>query len=420
MNTRYYLSNCNNPRLLLGLLFAFVAIFIFFPYASSYFFIFDDYAQLDFVSRHSYKDLLVLSEHGNYRPIAFIFWKTWFYLAGVQNPWFFSFMNLLFHSINALLLRWLLIRFRFKPYTAACASGFFLIFPPINEALFWMSGGHDVYGMTFFLIAILCASFALTPQLRKGAIVWIGIASFSFNVLAMLSKETAYLGLPFVLALFFLQSKKQKLNRTVLATWFFALNGAVIVFFVLRAQVISIHQSAYGNPIDFYSKADVFKNLLNNTWALFSYGYFGDSKVIALVCRVGGILSISTIAGFFWCKRKFGESLLLLTLILALGVTVFVDVGPGAAASGRLLYMSAIPLSIMVAVGIERFYNFSVFKNNKFIRMTVMSFFLFIAGSQLMSQKSFANRFQEATAVARYSMQQVLQFKNEKYFLNME
>ena len=63
---------------------------VFAPYAGGYFFLFDDYAQLDFVSDHSYADILVTPGYGNFRPGAYLFWKTWLVLFGVAKPSAFS------------------------------------------------------------------------------------------------------------------------------------------------------------------------------------------------------------------------------------------------------------------------------------------------------------------------------------------
>ena len=142
---------------------------VFAPYAGSYFFLFDDYAQLDFVSEHSYADILVTPEHGNFRPGAFLFWKTWLVLFGVGKPSAFSLFNLLVHSLNAILLALVLRRFHAPAVLAWSGAAVFLVFPPANEALFFMSGGHDTYGMTFLLLAVLAASMGLERRARRTA-----------------------------------------------------------------------------------------------------------------------------------------------------------------------------------------------------------------------------------------------------------
>ena len=170
---------------------------VFAPYASSYFFLFDDYAQLDFVSEHSYADILVTPEHGNFRPAAFLFWKTWLVLFGVGRPSAFSLFNLLAHSLNAILLALVLRRFRAPAVLAWSGAAVFLVFPPANEALFWMSGGHDTYGMTFLLLAVLAASMGPNAA-RAGPLplAAMGVLSFAGTLAAMLSKETRTLRCP--------------------------------------------------------------------------------------------------------------------------------------------------------------------------------------------------------------------------------
>src|SRR5688572_11442707 len=220
---------------------------VFAPYAGGYFFLFDDYAQLEFVSEHSYTDILVTPEHGNFRPVAFLFWKTWLVLFGVGKPSAFSLFNLLVHSLNAILLALVLRRFRAPAVLAWSGAAVFLVFPPANEALFWMSGGHDTYGMTFLLLAVLAASMGLNAA-RAGLlpVAAMGMLSFAGTLAAMLSKETAYIALPLVASLAWLnRDGRQPLSRRVWLVWCLAFSAAVAAFFMLRGQVIPLSQSAY-------------------------------------------------------------------------------------------------------------------------------------------------------------------------------
>jgi hypothetical protein len=266
---------------------------VFAPYARSYFFLFDDYAQLDFVAGHSYADILVTPEHGNFRPGAFLFWKTWFLLFGVEKPSAFSLLNLLAHSLNAILLGLALRRFGAPAVLAWSAAAVFLVFPPANEALFWMSGGHDTYGMTFLLLAVLSASVGLNagPAGRLPAAV-MGALSFLGTLAAMLSKETAYIAFPLVASLAWLtRDDRPPLSRSVWLVWFLAFNAALAVFFLLRGQVIPLSQSAYGDPRVFYGEANLAGNFLENLRALFTFGYFGSSRWVASVCGVAGLFA---------------------------------------------------------------------------------------------------------------------------------
>ena len=313
---------------------------VFAPYAGGYFFLFDDYAQLDYVASHSYADMLVTPQHGQFRPGAFLFWKTWLMLFGLGKPSAFSFFNLLAHSFNAILLGMVLRKFRAPAVMAWSAAAIFLVFPPANEAVFWVSGGHYTYSMTFLLLAVLSASLELNGE--RGRILTLaamGALSFTGTLAAMLSKETAYVAFPLVASLAWLnRDNRQPVGRRVWLVWFLSFNAAVAAFFPLRGQVIPLSESAYGDPWAFYGQANLAENFFENVRALFTFGYFGSSRWLALTCVVSGWFAAGCASlGFIDKRRYLGSLSLAVTLALALAATAFVAVGAGAAAGGRLL-----------------------------------------------------------------------------------
>ena len=394
---------------------------VFGPYAGSYFFLFDDYAQLDFVSSHSYGDILVVPEHANFRPTAFLFWKTWLALFGIGNPSAFSLFNLLAHSLNATLLGVALRRFGAPALLAWSAAAVFLLFPPANEALFWMSGGHDTYGMTFLLLAVLSASLGLNTE-RGGLprLATMGALSFSGTLAAMLSKETAYVAFPLIASLAWLaRDGRQPVRRRVWLVWFLTVNAAVAAFFLLRGQVIPLSQSAYGDPRVFYSQANLVENFVQNVRALFTYGYFGSSRWIALACAVAGWFAAACVSfGFIDKHRRLGSLSLAVTLALALVATTFVAIGGGAAASGRLLYMSGMIASIMIGTGVTSLLDMMRRTWRRDVRVAVTLASLAVAALiavEFVSLQSLAWRFGESTSLARNVMAQLAPLRNEPF-----
>ena len=100
------------PLALFGVFAAAVGAAIFAPYARSYFFFFDDFHLLDYAAHHSLAETFITTQHGNYRPAAFLFWKTWLRLFGVAVPAAFSSLHLVAHTLNSILLGLILLRFR--------------------------------------------------------------------------------------------------------------------------------------------------------------------------------------------------------------------------------------------------------------------------------------------------------------------
>src|SRR5688572_19667888 len=315
---------------------AVVWVAVFGPYARSYFFLFDDYAQIDFVASRSYAEILTVPAHDNFRPGAFLFWKTWYALFGVGQPSAFSLFNLLAHSLNAILLGIVLRRFRAPAVLAWCAAAVFLVFPPANEAVFWMSSGHYTYSMLFLLLAVLSASLGLNGGRGTMRLAMMGVLAFSGTLAAMLSKETSYIAFPLVASLAWLhRDERLPVGRVVWLVWFLAFNAAVVAFLLLRGQVMPLSESGYGDPWLLYSKANLVANFAANLRALFTFGYFGSSGWVAFACSVSGWLAAACLCVAFVDKRRrLGSLSLAVTLALALGATMFVVIGAGAAATG--------------------------------------------------------------------------------------
>jgi hypothetical protein len=406
-------------RIAFGVFLVAVVAVIFVPYAASYFFIFDDYAQLDFVASHTVGEILVTPEHGNFRPVAFLFWNLWLESFGIGRPWAFSLFNLSAHALNAVLLGWVLLRFRSRAVMAWSAAAVFLVFPPINEALFWMSGGHDVYGMTFLLLAVLAASLGLTASPGIRSLLPMAALAFAGTLAAMLAKETAYVACPLVASLAWRsQAGHGRLPWRVWLTWIVALNAAVAVFFLLRGLVIPIGQSAYGDPRELYARSELLGNVVDNLRALFTFGYSGVSPWIARACRLGGWLAGAlAIAGVLDRSRRLGTVFLATTLGLALAATAFVGIGAGAAASGRLLYMSAMIASIMVGAGLAGVLVPDGHRHPlaRPLQAGGLGLLAMVVGLEAISLHSFSLRFREATSIARNVMAQVAPLRDTAF-----
>ena len=390
---------------------------VFGPYARTYFFLFDDYAQIDFVSSHSYAEILTLPAHDNFRPGAFLFWKTWLVLFGAWNASAFALLNLLAHSLNAILLGVVLRRFRAPALLAWCAAAVFLVFPPANEALFWMSGGHYTYSMTFLLLAVLSASLGLNAERGMMRLAMMGVLAFSGTLAAMLSKETAYIAFPLVASLAWLnRDDRPRLGRVVWLVWFVAFNAAVVAFLLLRGQVMTLSESGYGDPWALYSKANLVENVVTNVRALFTFGYFGSSSWLAFACSVSGWLAAACLAvGPGDKRRRLGILSLAVTLALALGATVFVAVGPGAAATGRLLYMAGMIASIMIAAGLTSLPDILRQTGKRQLRLVVALAAAALIAVEFASLRSFAWRFRESTSLARNVMGQLAPLRNQPF-----
>jgi hypothetical protein len=173
---------------------------LFIPYSREYFFLFDDISQLNSVSGLSFVEIFQAPIAGTYRPLGYFFWKINLNLFGWQNAGGYSLVNLATHCMSALLLGFLLRVFQASSIMAWAAASIFLCFPAMSEALFWMTGGHDVYGMPFLLISLISAGLMLHRSNRKTQLV-LGLGLFLGNLLSLLSKETGYVAFPIAFSL---------------------------------------------------------------------------------------------------------------------------------------------------------------------------------------------------------------------------
>lgn len=393
---------------------------LFLPYASHYFYLFDDFAQLDYVAHHSFREIFVTSQHRNYRPIAFLFWKACLEIFGIGNPSAFSVLNLSFHSLNSVLLGFVLRKFKATPLIAWSAAAFFLVFPSINEALFWMSGGHDVFGMTLILGTLLCASLGLNQKHKNRLkLILMALLVFLGTLGAMLSKETAYVLFPLVASLGVLNAPHLRSIRwQVWLAWAVSIHVAIGVFFLLRIQIIPLSESAYGDPRLFFVNAPLFKNFIKNFFALFVVGYLGKSAWIGGVCKISGILSGMTfLSSFFDRAKRYGVVGLACALGLALVSTLFCEIERGSAIGGRLLYISALIVSIMMSIGLAYLLHLVQLAKSakKVLKAAVFSSLFIVLCLNGISLSSFSQRYSEGSAIVQNVIQQVTRSRQSPY-----
>jgi protein O-mannosyl-transferase len=107
----------------------------------------------------------------------------------------FHFTNIVFHTLNTLLLFAFLVRATGLKVPSAIVSGLFALHPLHVESVVWISERKDVLSTFFGLLALFAyAAYAKRPNWKSY------LAAFAFFVLSLLSKQTL-VTLPFVLLL---------------------------------------------------------------------------------------------------------------------------------------------------------------------------------------------------------------------------
>jgi hypothetical protein len=134
------------------------------------------------------------------RATTFIFSYAIYKLAGMRPEAFYS-ANILLHVLNCWLLfaagRWLAIGYQVSFWAAA----FFAVYEGHAEAIMWFSACNELLMFLFGFLSFLC--WLIFLERERAALRWLAL-SFSFFLLALLSKESAVIFLAFfALPLFF-------------------------------------------------------------------------------------------------------------------------------------------------------------------------------------------------------------------------
>lgn len=111
----------------------------------------------------------------HYKPLTYISWNLEFRLSGL-NPRLFHLNNLLLHSINGILVYFLVILLPFPIFLrrslfAVCCSLFFSLHPIHVESVAWASERKDLLCAFFFLTSLLAYQFYLKNSKKRALLL---------------------------------------------------------------------------------------------------------------------------------------------------------------------------------------------------------------------------------------------------------
>ncbi|PJE62462.1 hypothetical protein COU88_04890 [Candidatus Roizmanbacteria bacterium CG10_big_fil_rev_8_21_14_0_10_39_6] len=132
-----------------------------------------------------------------YRPIQEITYAVEYKLAG-QNPFLYHLNNNILHACVGIILYLVLLEIGIPYLVALFTVLFFVIHPIQTEAVSYVSGRSDMLYVLFLGLSVL---FFLKKKLKD---VWL---SMVFFMLALISKETALVGIVLLPASLWLQTK---------------------------------------------------------------------------------------------------------------------------------------------------------------------------------------------------------------------
>ncbi len=116
-----------------------------------------------------------------YIPLTFLSYQIDYQLGGV-HAFVYHLQNLLWHTLNALLVVWLLFLLSRRGWIAIIAGLLFAVHPLNVEAVVWASARKDLLATFFFLgstIAYLCGR-----DRRSGRLYWLSLGLFLLGLLS--------------------------------------------------------------------------------------------------------------------------------------------------------------------------------------------------------------------------------------------
>ena len=202
-------------------------------------------------------------------PVTYTFWALLSVVAHPKNgeaglnPMPFHLGNILVHAINSTLVFLLLLLLFKVPIAAFFGALLFLIHPLQVEAVAWISSAKDLLSTMFTLIALLLAIYSRNTG--KSRLLFGGIATLFF-VLALLSKVTAIIGIPFLLILWYFPNK-----QNVEKSWGW-LMPLVWLFIVAPFAMITIHNQGENVSTVYPAIKPFIRFILPGTTAFFYAG----------------------------------------------------------------------------------------------------------------------------------------------------
>ncbi|HET6227668.1 MAG TPA: tetratricopeptide repeat protein [Bacteroidia bacterium] len=321
-------------------------------------------------------------QYGMYIPISYSTWGIVKRMASPNGfkPAPFHALNVIVHSINGVLLFFLLLLL-FKNNTSAfIGSLLFLIHPLQVEAVSWIAEFRGVYAAFFCLISLLFFFHHLekkrTEKVSELLFSRGFILSFLFFVLGLFSKPIVVI-LPFIILVLvwrFYPVKTKTVAISIL-TWFLPI---FIVSFFLLVKGASVHTPVMerfvvaGYAIVFYLKKVIFPFPL-----ALCYGYSLQVVVANPFSYVSLILSIGIISFVIYKRHTFpdlfaGILIIITCLLPVLGLIPF-EYQKFSVVADRYMYMAFIGIAFLVPPIVKRMENNVSLKGGVVIVFVVLS-----------------------------------------------
>ena len=371
-----------------GIGIALLTVIVFLPVLQGGFLSWDD--QGLFVQNTQYRGLSASHWHwmcttfyyGHWQPLSWLSYAL-DYAAWGMNPAGWHFVNLLLHTLNAVLVYLLCMAFVQEPAdrkkTAACAVAalFYAIHPLRVEVVAWLATRGYSLCTTFCLLTCL---FYLRATTRKQY----PFAALLFFTLATVTKG---IGMMFPLVLLLIDwrplhriSSVRELIRCGLAKipfFMLSLLTGVMAFFAKKTHGGMAAIEQYGPLTRFGQALSSFWFYLAKTVAPIGLSPLYEKPPAALTIAVSLLLTAVLLSGLFLFRRRLRGVIVAVTafFLLIFPMLGFTQSGKQVMAD-RFTYLSAVPLSILLASGLM------LCGKTRRVAWVVLTAFLIFCGAQ--------------------------------------
>jgi protein O-mannosyl-transferase len=288
---------------------------------------------------------------GFFRPIGYVslaFTSVW---AGV-SPVLWHAPALALHIINSVLVYMLAAVLGRSRMAAIFAAILFAIHGTRPEAVVWIAGRFDLLS-TFFVLCGLLLFVRSQNELPATGSVY-GFASLSCMILAILTKESAYV-FPFLLVLLLISRRRWSRRRLPTVIPFFVVAATLFAYrWVLFGGIGGYRDIQTGAPQALtLGVVHTLKALALRTWAIlwFPINWSREPDKVLAVLAVAYILSLAWLAVVRMDRAEFLYALAFV-LVSVLPPLHLLLIGPDLGKS-RLLYLPSIGFCLMLSLAVD-------------------------------------------------------------------
>lgn len=254
-----------------------------------------------------------LREKGSfYRPLQTLTFMMESNIIGA-NPWLYHLTNITIHSLNSLLLLWLLIVLGFEQKRSLMLSALFAVHPLFTHAVAWVPSRNDL-----MLVMFLIPSFVFFINFLKTKKIKYIIYHAVFFLLSVFTKETA-MAFPGICAAYYLLIyRKKSVKRETMFGSSNMIAFGIWVLVLLFVLIVRIQTIGFSWTPEEFGISSLLKNILivPEIFAKFIAPY--DQPVLSNFDTITSIIGLIAIIGMIiWIilKKDRNTNMIIFALI---------------------------------------------------------------------------------------------------------